>query len=96
MNRLRARAPQLCRACVAGIVTVAGGGPSSPSAPQPTATPEADGRWQLAASCELGQLVDLQAAQDVIDWNMNATGSASYRERGIITRWELPVRVYLQ
>jgi hypothetical protein len=38
----------------------------------------------------------VQAAQDVIAWNMNARGGASYRQFGIITRWELPVRVYLQ
>lgn len=57
---------------------------------------ESDGRWLVAASGESGKLDDLQAAQDVIDWNMNAAGGASFRERGIITRWALPVRVYLQ
>ena len=57
---------------------------------------ESDGRWAVPASAESGVIDDLQAAQDVIDWNMNAAGGGSFRERGIITRWALPVRVYLQ
>jgi hypothetical protein len=43
-----------------------------------------------------GKLDDVQAALDVIAWNMTAEGGASYRQLGTITRWELPVRVYLQ
>ena len=57
---------------------------------------EPDGRWSVAASGASGTLEDVQAAPDVIAWNMNAPGGASFRRLGIITRWDLPVRVYLQ
>jgi hypothetical protein len=43
-----------------------------------------------------GVIEDLQAAQDIIDFDMNAVGSAAYRQRGVITRWELPVRVCIR
>lgn len=42
-----------------------------------------------------GQIEDLQAARDIIDYNMNAVGGSSYRTLGIITRWEIPVPVFL-
>jgi len=57
---------------------------------------EGDGTWSVPGSGVSGILDDTQAAQDVVAWNMNAQGGASYRQLGIITRWELPVRVYLQ
>ena len=57
---------------------------------------ESSGQWSVAGTTQAGQLADTQAAQDIISWNMNATGSRSYRQAGVITRWELPVRVYLQ
>jgi hypothetical protein len=57
---------------------------------------ETDGSWSVQATGASGRLEDTQAAQDVIAWNMNALGGASFRQLGIITRWELPVRVYLQ
>jgi len=43
-----------------------------------------------------GSLDDLQAARDIIDWNMNATGGASYRALGKICRWEPPIPVHLE
>lgn len=55
-----------------------------------------DGTWSLASAGQSGRVDDVQAAQDVIDWNINAAGGASFRQQGIITRWTLPVRVYLQ
>jgi hypothetical protein len=55
---------------------------------------EADGRWSVASTGAAGRFDDVRAAQDVIAWNMDAEGPSS-RELGIITRWELPVRVYL-
>ena len=57
---------------------------------------ETDGTWSVQASGASGRLEDAQAAQDVMAWNMSAPGGASFRQLGIITRWELPVRVYLQ
>ena len=57
---------------------------------------ETDGTWSVHASGASGRLEDAQAAQDVMAWNMSAPGGASFRQLGIITRWELPVRVYLQ
>ena len=57
---------------------------------------EADGRWTVPATSASGRIEDAAAARDIIDWNMNAEGGASFRERGVITRWELPVRVFLQ
>jgi hypothetical protein len=55
-----------------------------------------DGTWAVPSTGASGALTDLQAARDIIDWNMNAQGGASYRQLGVITRWELPVRVYLK
>jgi len=55
-----------------------------------------DGRWSVPMTGASGLLTDVQAARDIIDWNMNAQGGSSYRELGVIVRWELPVRVYLQ
>ena len=57
---------------------------------------ESTGQWSVAGTTQAGQLADTQAAQDIIAWNMTATGSRSYRRVDAITRWELPVRVYLQ
>ena len=42
-----------------------------------------------------GQLPDLQAAADIIELNMNADAGASFRRKGVITRWELPVPVHI-
>jgi hypothetical protein len=42
-----------------------------------------------------GRLQDVQAAQDIVAWNMVASGGASYRRQDVICRWELPVPVYL-
>jgi hypothetical protein len=57
---------------------------------------EPNGTWLVPATGASGRLDDVQAALDIMAWNMYAQGGASYREIGIITRWELPVRVYLQ
>lgn len=50
----------------------------------------------MPATGASGRMGDVQAAQDVIAWNITAQGGASYRRLDAITRWELPVRVYLQ
>lgn len=57
---------------------------------------EPDGHWSVPPDGPSGMLDDVQAAQDVIDWNMNAVGGSSYRATGVITRWELPVRVFIR
>lgn len=57
-----------------------GGGPSAPTPAGPSVL-------------QAGTLSDLQAARDIIDWNMNATGGSSYRVLGKICRWDLPVPV---
>lgn len=54
-----------------------------------------DGTWSVPASGASGILNDVQAARDIIDWNMNAQGGASYRQLGVITRWDVPVRVHI-
>jgi hypothetical protein len=56
---------------------------------------EPDGTWQVAATGAHGTL-DAQLARDIIDWNMASSTGASYRRRDAISRWELPVRVYLR
>jgi len=56
---------------------------------------QTDGTWRVAPDGPSGVLDDLQAAQDIVSWNMLATGGASYRRQDRICRWELPVRVYL-
>jgi hypothetical protein len=60
-------------------------GPSGAS-PSPTPTP----------SPAAGRIEDAQAAADIVAWNMDAVGGASYRRQDVICRWELPVSVYLQ
>jgi hypothetical protein len=57
---------------------------------------EPGGGWSVPSSGLSGTIDDTQAAQDIIDWNMDAPGGASFRQLGVITRWELPVRVFLQ
>jgi hypothetical protein len=54
-----------------------------------------DGSWVVAATGATGQL-DVQVANDIVDWNMLPSGSASFRSREVIARWALPVPVYLQ
>jgi hypothetical protein len=54
-----------------------------------------DGRWVVPATAEAGVRADVQAAQDIIDWNMNADAGSSYRSPGTITRWELPFPVLI-
>jgi hypothetical protein len=56
----------------------------------------ADGTWSVAATGASGQLSDLQAAQDVITYNINAVSGSSARTPGVICRWQLPVPVYFQ
>jgi hypothetical protein len=56
------------------------------------ARPSRDGTWHLAGTPQHGTL-DPQVATDIIDWNM--TPPSSYRRSDVISRWELPVRVYL-
>ncbi|MET0553586.1 MAG: hypothetical protein ABW221_11150 [Vicinamibacteria bacterium] len=61
---------------------------SAPSSASPSPT--------TAPSAASGRIEDAQAAADIVEWNMNAVGGASYRRRDVICRWELPVPVYLQ
>jgi hypothetical protein len=53
---------------------------------------QADGTWTTADGVT-GVLDDLQAAQDIIDLNMNAAGSS---RRGVTCRWQSPVPVYVR
>lgn len=39
--------------------------------------------------------IDPAVAADIIAFNQQAEGGASFRERGIITRWELPISVFV-
>jgi hypothetical protein len=57
---------------------------------------ESDGTWRVEASGAAGRIDDIQAAQDVIDWNIRAPAGTSFREPGAIVRWELPVRIYMR
>jgi hypothetical protein len=57
---------------------------------------EPDGRWSVPPDGPSGVLADLQTAKDIIAWNMNAEAGSSFRRLGVITRWELPVRVHLR
>ncbi len=40
--------------------------------------------------------IDPAVAADIIAFNQQAEGSASFRQLGVICRWELPVRVFVQ
>jgi hypothetical protein len=55
-----------------------------------------DGSWSAATTGTSGKLDDLQAVQDVIEYNANSISGASFRTLGIICRWQLPVPVYFQ
>ena len=57
--------------------------PSGPASPAPPPPPPS------------GQIADLQAAADIIEYNQNAIGGASYRTLGVIARWELPARIFV-
>jgi hypothetical protein len=37
--------------------------------------------------------LDPAVAADIVNWNMKPT--SSYRRSSLVSRWELPVRVYL-
>jgi hypothetical protein len=54
----------------------------------------ADGSWSVPETGEAGT-VEPQIAQDIIAWNITAIGGSAYRRRDSITRWQLPVDVYL-
>lgn len=56
------------------------------------AVPFGDGSWRIGATGEHGSL-DPAVALDIINWNM--TPPSSYRRSSLVSRWELPVRVYL-
>ncbi len=56
----------------------------------------ADGRWSVASTGEAGQLNDVQAAEDIVTYNINAPGHAGIRTPGVICRWQLPVPVYVR
>jgi hypothetical protein len=56
----------------------------------------ADGSWSVAATGATGQLSDIQAAQDIVTYNINAPGGFTLRTAGVVCRWQLPVPVYIQ
>ena len=70
------------------LAALSGCGSSSPSS--------ASGPSSASSSPTSGRIEDAQAARDIIEWNMNAEGGASFRRRDVICRRELPAPVYLQ
>jgi len=48
--------------------------------------------WRVEGTGEHGSL-DPAVAADIVNWNMKPT--SSYRRSSLVSRWELPVRVYL-
>jgi hypothetical protein len=42
-----------------------------------------------------GRIGDLQVTRDIIDWNQANIGGSAHRRTDLISRWELPVPVYL-
>ena len=82
---------QIAVLALAAAITGCGGStPTSPSTTSPPATPPS------GPVVQSGKMTDLQAARDIIDWNMHATGGGSYRKTDRICRWELPVPVFIQ
>ena len=53
-----------------------------------------DGSWSVPQTGESG-IIDSQSARDIMTWNITAAGGASYRRQDSISRWQLPVQVYL-
>jgi hypothetical protein len=76
---------RLVLSTVAIVYVFAGCGstPSVPSRPSPLVLPP--------GTHASGRIADVQAARDIINWNSQRSGRPF-----IISRWELPVRVYVQ
>jgi hypothetical protein len=51
------------------------------------------GRSPISPSTVDGRISDLQAARDIIQYNQSAQSGGSFRDRTVISRWELPVPV---
>ena len=47
-------------------------------------------------SNDAGRINDLQTAADLIAYHQNAVAWSAFRIAGVIARWELPVRVYVE
>lgn len=74
------------------VVGAMGCGSSSPAAP--SQSPPAQTTTPLVL--QSGKIEDLQAARDIIEWNMKAPGGASYRRQDMICRWDLPVPFFIE
>jgi hypothetical protein len=66
----------------------------SPATRTVTVTSDMDLHVELRALSG-GRLADTQAARDILEWNQSALAGSSYRRTDLISRWELPVPVYL-
>jgi hypothetical protein len=81
---------------LAAVLAACGGSSPTPTSPSSATSPPTTPTPPTGPVVQLGKLDDLQAAQDIIDWNMHASGGSSYRKTDRICRWELPVPVYIQ
>jgi hypothetical protein len=43
-----------------------------------------------------GVLEDVDAARDILEFNVNASSFSAARRPGVTVRWRIPVRVYIQ
>jgi hypothetical protein len=59
-----------------------------------TVSAELTVNFELATTSS-GKISDTQAAADIVTLNMQSTGGGSFRRSDLISRWELPVPVYL-
>jgi hypothetical protein len=73
-----------------GAKEVAAPRPSSGGASRgPVAAPS------VSSSPATGRLDNAQTVADLIAYHQDAVGGSAFRTRGVIARWELPVRVYV-
>jgi len=70
--------------------------PASPTgapAPAPAPVSPVD---PFATATVTGRIPNPAVAADVIAYNQDAKGWSAFRSTGVITRWELPVRIYVE
>jgi hypothetical protein len=71
-----------------------GGGPS-PIGPSPSPSPSGTPAPPRPSGATSGVITNPQAVADIITYNQNAVAGSSFRRTNVITRWELPVPVFV-
>jgi uncharacterized protein (TIGR02246 family) len=72
-------------------------GPVAPASPgaAPSSAPPPGVASDPAVSGPKGKIENAQAVADLIAYHQDAVAGSAYRTRGVITRWDLPVRIFV-